>query len=99
REAEIERRYGHSGQAVLATGKGRERIELDEIEDLGDRHRDHGEIDACSPKGNQADQIADDTRYRGAEKDGRQNMGKSSLGQQIGGEHAAGAIEGGLPEG
>ncbi len=60
REAESTARRRHAGQAVLAAGEGRQRIELDEVEHLGDRHRDHGEIDAGAPERDQPDQIADD---------------------------------------
>ena len=58
-EAEIEARRRHAGQAVLAAGPVRQRIELDEEEHLGDRHRDHREIDAGAPQRDQADQVAD----------------------------------------
>ena len=64
REAEIERRRRHAGQAVLAAGIVRERVEFDEIEHLGDRHRDHGEINAGAPQRDQPDQKADDRRRR-----------------------------------
>ena len=60
REAEIEARRRHAGQAVLAAGPVRQRIELDEEEDLRDRHRDHREVDAGAAQRDQADQVADD---------------------------------------
>ena len=71
-EAEIEARRRHAGQAVLAAGPFRQRIELDEEEHFGDRHRDHGEIDAGAPQRDQADQIADDGRRDHADDERRQ---------------------------
>ena len=55
REAEIENRRRHAGQPVFAAREVRQRIELDEIEHLGDRHCDHREIDAGTSERYQSD--------------------------------------------
>ena len=63
REAEMKARRRNARQPVLAAGIVRQRIELDEIEDLRDRHSDHREVDAGAPERDQADQITDDGRH------------------------------------
>ena len=63
-EAEIEAGRRHAGQAVLAAGPVGQRIDLDEVEHLADRHRDHGEVDAGAAQRDQADQAADHRRAR-----------------------------------
>ena len=55
---------------------GRQRIELDEKEHLGDRHRDHGEIDAGAPERDEADQIADHSRRDRADEDRHHDVGE-----------------------
>ncbi len=97
-EAEIERRGRHAREPVLAARELRERVELDEIEHLGDRHRDHGEIDADTPERDQAHQIADGGGRDHADEQGPDDVRKARDRQQIGGDHAAGAEKGGLAE-
>ena len=97
-EAEIEARRRHAGQAVLAAGAVRQRIELDEEEHLGDRHRDHREIDAGAPQRDQPDQIADDRGRDHADEQRQHDVGKAGCGEQIGGDEAAGAVERRLAE-
>src|SRR5262249_33005554 len=98
-EAEIKHRCRHARQPVLAAGISRQRIELDEEENLGDRHGNHGEIDAGAPERDQSDQIADDGGYDRADGQRRQDVGKVCDREQIGGNHAADAEECGLDEG
>ncbi len=64
REAEVEAGRRDAGQTVLAAGEGGQWVELDEKEHLRDRHRDHGEIDAGAPEGDETNQITDDARDR-----------------------------------
>ena len=97
-EAEIEARRRNAGQAVLAAGPVRQRIELDEKEHLGDRHRDHGEIDAGAPQRDQPDQIADGGGGDHADHQRQEDVGKSGAGEQIGRDETAGAVERRLAE-
>ena len=97
-EAEWKRRCRHAGQAVLAAGIIRERIELDEIEDFGDRNRDHREINAGAPQRDQPDQKADNRRDDRADDYRGDDVRKVEDCQQIGGDHAAGAVERRLAE-
>ena len=80
-EAEIEAGRRHAGQAVLAAGPGRQRIEFDEEEHFGDRHRDHGEIDAGAPQRDQADEITDHGGHDHADDQRQHHVGKSGAGQ------------------
>ena len=68
-ETEIDARRRHAGEAVLAAGVVRQRIELDEEEHFRDRDRDHREIDARAPQRDQTDEIADDARDQSADDD------------------------------
>ena len=97
-EAEVEARRRHAGQAVLAAGPVRQRIELDEEEDLRDRHRDHGEVDAGAAQRDQPDQVADDGRRDHADDQREHDVGKARAREQVGGDEAAGAVEGRLAE-
>ena len=98
REAEIERRRRHAGETVLAAGEVRQRAELDEVEHLRDRHRDHGEIDAGAAERDQADEIADRGGADHADDERQDDVGEARLREQIGGDHAARAEEGRLAE-
>ena len=97
-EAERKLRCRHAGQAVLAAGVFRERIELDEIEDLGDRHRDHREIDAGASQRDQPDQVADNRRHDHADDHRDHDVREAYDREQIGRDHAAGAVERRLAE-
>ena len=97
-EAEMIRRGRHAGQSVLAAGIVRERIEFDEEKHFRDRHRDHGEIDAGAAQRDQPDQITDGGRRDRADEHRRHDVGKIRYGEQIGGDHAAGAVERRLAE-
>lgn len=97
-ETEVEARCRYARQAVLAAGEVRERVELDEEKYLRDRHGDHGEIDACAAQRDQADQIAGRRRCDHADDQRAQHVAEARAGQEIGGDEAAGAVEGGLAE-
>ena len=97
-KTEVEAGRRHARQAVLSAGEGRQGIELDEEEHLGDRHRDHGEVDPRAPEGDQTDKIADHAGNHRADHNRRQDIGKIGYGKQIRGEHAAGAEERRLTE-
>src|SRR6516225_3327346 len=56
RKTEMEARRRNAWQAVLPASVLRERVEFDEVEDLGDCYRDHGEIDAGTSQCDQADE-------------------------------------------
>ena len=77
---EAERQDGrwHARQPVLAARIGRERIELDEEEHFGDRHGDHGEIDAGTPQRDQPDQEPDDRGRDHADKDAGDDVADNS---------------------
>ena len=95
---DVEGRRRHAGQAVLAAGVVGERAELDEVEHLGDRHRDHREIDAGAAQRDEPDQIADGGRHDHADDNRQRHIGEVHLRQQIGGDHAARAEERRLAE-
>ena len=97
-EAEIEARRRHARQPVLAAGVVRQRIELDEEEHLGDRDRDHGEVDAGAPQRDQADQVAGDGGGDHADDQRADHVAEAGAGQQIGGDEAAGAVKRRLAE-
>ena len=97
-EAEVEARRRHPRQSVLTAGPLRERIELDEIEHLGDRDRDHGEVDAGATKRNQPDDIADCAGRDHADQQREDDVRKARSGKQVGGDKTAGAVEGRLTE-
>ena len=61
-EAQVESRRRDPRQAIFAAGERRQRRVFHEEENFGDRHGDHGEIDAGAPQGNQPDEIAGDGR-------------------------------------
>ena len=97
-EAEIERRSGHARQAVLAAGiVGQGRV-LHEEEHLGDRDRDHGEIDAGAPERDHADEKAGDRGRDDADRKPEHHAGQPHAGQKIGGDETAGAEERRLAE-
>ena len=58
-ETEEDARLRHPRQAVLAAGEGGQRIEFDEEEYFGNRHRNHREVNAGAAQCDQADQITD----------------------------------------
>jgi hypothetical protein len=97
-EAERKHRRRHAGQPVFTAGIVRQRVELDEIEDFGNRHGDHGEVDAGAAQRDQPDQIADDRGRGHADEQRQHDIGKAGDGEQIGRNHAAGAEEGRLAE-
>ena len=98
REAEVEARCRHAGEPVLAAGPLGERVELDEIEDLGDRDGDHREVDARAPQGDEAHEVAHHRRGDHADHKRRDDVRKSRAREQVRRDHAAGAIERRLPE-
>jgi len=98
REAEVERRRRDARQAVLAAGPIRERIEFDEEEDFGDRHRDHGEVDSRASQRDQPDQVADARGNDHADQQREHDMRESRPREQVRRHHAAGAVQGRLSE-
>ena len=99
REAEPQAGRGHARQAVFTTGVFRKGIELHEEEHLGNGHRDHREVDAGAAQRHHAHQVARHRRNDRAQDESQHDIGKRGLRKQVGGEHAAGAEEGRLPEG
>ena len=98
REAEVEARRRHARQSVLAAGPFRQRIELDEIEDLRDRHRDHREVDAGAAQRDQADEVADGRGGDHADHEREHHVRKAGAREQVGGDESAGAVERRLAE-
>ncbi len=79
----MEGRCGDTGKAVFAArvfGKG---VELDKIEHLGDRDRDHCEIDPGAPEGYQADKEPRDRGGDGADDECPYHTRKIHPGEQI----------------
>ncbi|MGY2930929.1 hypothetical protein ACVWZ6_000531 [Bradyrhizobium sp. GM6.1] len=97
-EAEIEARRRHAGQAVFAAGEIGKWIEFDEEEHFRDCHGDHREIDAGAAQCDQADQVAGRCGRDHADDQRAQHVAEARAGQQVGGDEAAGAVEGGLAE-
>ena len=96
--AKGEFRRRHAGEPVLAAGPGRERRELDKEEHLGDRDRDHREVDAGAPQGDRADRDPRQGRAQSADHQRPEHARHQIVGQQVRGDEAAGAVKRRLAE-
>jgi hypothetical protein len=98
-EAEVDRRRRHAREPVLPARPFRQRIEFDEVEDLGDRHRDHREVDAGAPQRDQPHEVAHRRGRDHADHERGDHVRKSGAREQVRGDHPPGAVQRGLAEG